>query len=50
MPGPITGPLLEPLGQLARHQLADMTPDQILAAKAAGQLDDLLGITTDKEH
>jgi len=32
--------------QLTREQLKDMTPDQIVAAKAAGRLDDLLGTTT----
>lgn len=31
--------------QLTRSDLAAMTPDQIVEAKAKGQLDDLLGIT-----
>lgn len=32
------------VGQLTREQLDHMTPEQIVAAKAAGQLNDLLGI------
>jgi len=34
------------VGQLSRDALKTMTPEQILEAKAAGQLDDVLGITT----
>lgn len=37
--------------QIGRHHLADMTPEQIVAAHDAGQFDDLLAgaTTTEKE-